>query len=149
MTTPEKAGRGGHGAACAGRPAVRVVRPRGGRGGRAVRRGGGSRGGGRWGWSTPAATAGGWRPPRRCGDSGSALRRQRPRRQPWRRPRGVNGGGKGGEQSAPSAARRGGGKGVVSVGEEFVRAVVGWVGGTCGNVGAGGSSRASVGLRRV
>jgi len=37
----------------------------------------------------------------------------------------------------------------VSMGGGFVRAVVGWVGGTCGNVGDGGSSRASVGVRRV
>jgi len=79
MKTPEMAGRGGHGAARAGRAAVRLARPRGGGGGGRVAGGGGGggggagggggvrlvagwaggMGGGRWGWRTPAPTAGG------------------------------------------------------------------------------------------
>ena len=62
---------------------------------------------------------------------------------------GDNGGGKGGEQSVPSAARRGGGSGAVSVRGVLVHAVGGCVGGTCGNVDDGCSSRASVGVHGV
>jgi len=49
----------------------------------------------------------------------------------------------------PVAAWRGGGKGALLVEGGLVRAVGGWVGGTCGNVDHCGSSRASVGVRGV
>lgn len=62
---------------------------------------------------------------------------------------GDDGGGKGKEQSAPSAARRGGSTGVESVGRGLVRAVGGGAGGTCGKDDDGGSTRASVVVRGV